>query len=401
MAVTSSSLLNSVLASWSPSCRGVTLRLTSGGAVYTLQSEYTINTANITIDAAEASSPVTILSAPARWHFTVRGTLTARNVIFMPTAGPVVETIAQRGGSILVDGTTALASFVDCTFRNNYVLSYSLRTYGGGVYVAAGRVLLSGCYLIGNQAVSSVQANGGAVYKAGGTVAMYDTSFLRNRAVGSGRGGAVYTAGSGSMTVDWVNFTRNYADAGGGALYVEAGSSGSVTRAWFTGNRNAATVQPSATPTVRPTTDPSASPTGQPTGSPTPSPSGMPTPGLSGGETWEPTSSPSLAPTGLPTFINTSSPSSWLNLTANLTENVTDSSAAYDSWKDRASLDDIYNLGTLTLCHVTSPRASIAGVGTTACMQQPSTVPTTQPTTFPTFRPTTVSWLYCACASWQ
>jgi predicted outer membrane repeat protein len=240
----SSATMNAYLSEWTAKrCVGVALLFTQGGARLTLSAEYAlVSGANISL---LASAPVTLLSRPRSRHFSVSAAvLTARNVVFSPSALPSGNTSASIGGSILVSGASTV-QLVGCSFVGNMVKSSTRLVQGGALGILGGSVVAESCVFWDNTAYALGSRNtavGGAIYRQGGTLVTSACVFLGNNASApTAYGGAIFTSTIGSTIVTTGNFTSNFATTSGGAIYQDASTTLALNEAYFDRNQNSMT----------------------------------------------------------------------------------------------------------------------------------------------------------------
>jgi hypothetical protein len=148
-----------------------------------LSTTYEIASRNLTLDASNLASGVTLLAPSSKRHFNVtsNGLLRAGKVTFQ--GGRVRSLTAAYGGSLLITsgGSGVLSS---CTFTNNTVTvpSGTATAGGGAVYVTGrGKLRMDTCRLSGNSAVSPSDAQGGALLVVkGGALSLWRTTVVQN-----------------------------------------------------------------------------------------------------------------------------------------------------------------------------------------------------------------------------
>jgi len=121
---------------------------------------------------------------------------------------------AQNGKRVI---TVTITGGVDLTLRNLTLTGGSppAGEHGGAVWVWNGSLVVEACILQDNQAV-----DGGAIYQAGtGSVTITNSTLHDNQA--SNRGGGIFAAGN--VTLTEVSLSNNSAAWHGGGVHVDAG----------------------------------------------------------------------------------------------------------------------------------------------------------------------------------
>lgn len=140
-----------------------------------------------------------------------------------PSGVTFTQNAAGNGGALAVAGI-ATANLNGNIFRDNRA------NLGGAVHVASTATLtLNGTVAFTENKAQGAAGNGGAVYFAG-SGSISGGSFAQNTATGSGAG--VYAVGA--LSVSGGTFSANAANVSGGAVYT--GASATVSGGTFTGN---------------------------------------------------------------------------------------------------------------------------------------------------------------------
>jgi fibronectin-binding autotransporter adhesin len=151
------------------------------------------------------------------------------------SGGQIVSNIAtDSGGGVVIAGiTSAFTQTGASTIAFN-----TASNNGGGVWVAAGRVTLSG-----GQIVSNTAQLGSGIYNLGGTLALVNSTVSGNKATGSG--GGLYSE-SGTSVLTFTTVASNTAASGGGGIHLAGGAvllqdtivayNGTNCNAWLTSN---------------------------------------------------------------------------------------------------------------------------------------------------------------------
>jgi predicted outer membrane repeat protein len=117
---------------------------------------------------------------------------------------------ADRGGGLHLSNSSSL-SVTGVTISGNSSGS------GGGVYIASGSPVFTGCTISGNTA-TMVSSGGAGVLVGGGSPSFERCTFEGNETIGPVPGGGLRNQGSGTVTLRACRFIDNLADSGG-AVY--------------------------------------------------------------------------------------------------------------------------------------------------------------------------------------
>ena len=198
----------------------------NGGGVYVDKGAFTMSGGSVTGNSASNNGGGVFVASQGKFTMSVTAAITG-NTATSFGGGVYVDkgAFTMSGGSI--GGETG-----DANTANN----------GGGVYVSGGTFTMSSGEIAGNSASSF----GGGVY-TGGTFDMSGGSITKNTASnstsGSGYGGGVYVASSGTFTMSGsAAITSNTASTGnttssyGGGVYVSSGGTFNMASGSITGN---------------------------------------------------------------------------------------------------------------------------------------------------------------------
>ncbi|MEM1090766.1 MAG: choice-of-anchor Q domain-containing protein [Pseudomonadota bacterium] len=188
-------------------------------SVITLASELPLLSDDVIIDGANVPG----LAINGAGQFRIFNIDTAADEVVMIndlqlTAGGTSGSAGDNGGAILIAGSEQV------TLTNVSIEGSTADASGGGIYVGAAELTISGGVFSNNVAGGvSASEGGGAIYALGGTITIADgASFSDNQASGAaGSGGAIHLSG-GSTEVTGGDFTRNLSNRAGGALEISA-----------------------------------------------------------------------------------------------------------------------------------------------------------------------------------
>ncbi|MFZ1756462.1 MAG: Ig-like domain-containing protein, partial [Caldilineaceae bacterium] len=165
----------------------------------------------------------------------ITGTLPVTVTGLIITGGywDVIENSLVPGGGIYAAASSV--AIIDSQILSNTAFSSPLvEPLGGGLYHAAGTLVLSNLEVGYNAATGTYRGRGGALYSAGESVTVVDSTFLNNTS--DAKGGALYTTGA--LIVTDSTFTgNNSSNDDGGALF-HNGSSGIISGSTFRQNRS-------------------------------------------------------------------------------------------------------------------------------------------------------------------
>ncbi|MGN0798629.1 MAG: hypothetical protein ACI4L7_03615 [Christensenellales bacterium] len=139
------------------------------------------------------------------------------------------ETNSVNFPAFVVNGTLTLGNNV--TVRN-FEFTSNTSSSNFGAICNFGTLILQGCKIYNNKALSSSNNQGGAIYNEG-TMNIVAGNFYNNTAEGSGKGGFVYSKGK--LTVSGGRIYNNTSAFGAG-IYVANGGSASLVDGYITHN---------------------------------------------------------------------------------------------------------------------------------------------------------------------
>jgi predicted outer membrane repeat protein len=145
---------------------------------------------------------------------------------------PMVRNPKNRGGGMYNESGSP--TLINCTFRNN-----SAEEWGGGIFNGWGKdckPTFTGCTFTGNGAKSKGgwEGFGGGMYNAGSRPVLTTCALTNNYARISGAG--IYNLNS-DLVIQESSINCNVADGAGGGMFNFQGSNAVVTGCKFTGNR--------------------------------------------------------------------------------------------------------------------------------------------------------------------
>lgn len=132
------------------------------------------------------------------------------------TGGNIHDNVATEYGGGVYMQSDALSSNINSVTITSGVMQKNKASYGAGIYVPAGSVIMNGGSFIEN----SASVNGGALYISGGSLTMTSGTFNNNTSERSG--GAVYVA-NGNVDIQSGTISNNIALNNGGAMAVTSG----------------------------------------------------------------------------------------------------------------------------------------------------------------------------------
>ncbi|MFL5330036.1 MAG: choice-of-anchor Q domain-containing protein [Gemmataceae bacterium] len=247
----------------------------TGGAVFSLGlASISLNNIAFSKNAATGASSGGAIAAAITASIIITNSSFSQNV-----AG---NTASGSGGALSVTGTNSTVTIDSCTFDAN-----TATTSGGAISVSSGTLVINKSAFTNNSAGASgalsapsaaiisndtfsmntaSSGSGGAI--SGSNVSVTNSQFVANMALGaattivggalfvsgtpsvalctftnnvtSGKGGAIGTAASTSLTVQSSIFSGNTANGAGGGGAIYSASSLNVSKAIFTANRSAA-----------------------------------------------------------------------------------------------------------------------------------------------------------------
>jgi gliding motility-associated-like protein len=138
------------------------------------------------------------------------------------------KSLSTTAGAVLMNSSSASASFNECTFSNNTAL-----TNGGGISNALGTTVnVTNCTFSNNTAGGS----GGGIYFTTGTLNLTGSTFSANKA--NSAAGVYLGTSTLASTITEVSFLNNEASTTAGALYLNANSP-QMRNVKFIGNKAA------------------------------------------------------------------------------------------------------------------------------------------------------------------